>query len=97
MFVSGQKTDFNISGISRRMRLDLALDSFAILARGTHEFVVQLEAEPEAGRGSEVTTETQIVFRRAATAGFFHIGEVRRGNSGHAGDTLGLLNAATDN
>jgi hypothetical protein len=31
------------------MRLDLAADAFSILALGTHQLVVQLEAEPEAG------------------------------------------------
>jgi hypothetical protein len=31
------------------MRLDLAADAFAVFAFGAHEFVVQLEAEPEAG------------------------------------------------
>ena len=41
---------FRISGASRRMWLELALDAFAIFALGAHEFVVQLEAEPEAGR-----------------------------------------------
>jgi hypothetical protein len=40
---------FRISGASRRMWLELALDAFAIFALGADEFVVQLEAEPEAG------------------------------------------------
>ena len=68
------------------MRLDLTFDSFAIFACGAHEFVVQLEAEPEAGRCSEVAAEAQVVFRRAAAAGFFHVGQVGRRNAGHARD-----------
>ena len=59
------------------MWLDIALDSFAIFALGAHQIVVELEAEPEAGRSSEVATEAQVVFRRAAAAGFFHVGEMR--------------------
>ncbi len=47
---SGQLSHFNISRISSRMWLDLAMNSFAILALGAHQIVVQLEAEPEAGR-----------------------------------------------
>jgi hypothetical protein len=56
---------FNIFDISRAMWLDFALDSFAILAIGAHEIVVELEAEPEAGRGSEVAADAQVVLTRA--------------------------------
>lgn len=52
---------FNIFDISRAMWLEFALDSFAILAIGAHEIVVELEAEPEAGRGSEVAADAQVV------------------------------------
>lgn len=52
--VSGQVTHFNIPAISRRMWLDLALDPLAILALGEHQIVIQLEAEPEAGRERNV-------------------------------------------
>ena len=69
-FLSGIAT---FTGNSRRVRLDFALDSIAVLAFGAHEIVVELEAEPEAGRCPEVAAEAEVVFRGAAAAGFFHI------------------------
>ncbi len=41
------------------MWLDFALDSFSIFAFGAHQIVVELEAEPEAARGSEIAAEAQ--------------------------------------
>ena len=49
----------------RRVRLDLTFDAFAVVAGGPHQFVGQLEAEPDSGRGSEVASEAQVIFRRA--------------------------------
>ena len=82
----GQSNRLHMNRVSRRMRLDFAFDPFAILARGAHQFVVQLEAEPEAGRGAEVAAEAQVVFRGAAAAGFLHVGQVGGRDAGHAGD-----------
>jgi hypothetical protein len=55
------------------MWLHLAADAFTILALRAHQFIVQLEAEPEAGRGAEVAAEAQIVFRRAAASDLFSV------------------------
>lgn len=77
---------FQQAGMSRRVWMHLAADAFAIFALCAHEFVVQLETEPETARGSEVVAEAQIVFGRVAAAAFFHIRELGRGNAGHAGD-----------
>ena len=70
---SGQGTYFNISGISSRVRLHLSVDSLTLLALGPHQFVIQLETQPKAGRGSEVAAQAQIVFRRAAATALFHV------------------------
>jgi hypothetical protein len=35
--------------ISRRVRCDLAADSLSTFPLGTHQFVIQLEAQPETG------------------------------------------------
>lgn len=63
------------------MGLDLACDPFAIFAFGTHQFEIQLEAEPEAGGGTEVAAEAQIVFWHAAAAALFHVREMGRGKA----------------
>ena len=62
--VSGQDTHFNISDRSRRMWLNITFDSFAILALGGHQTVVELQAEPEAGRAR--------VLRKVEWVGFFY-------------------------
>lgn len=72
--------------VSSRMRLHFPADPVAALALGAHEFVVELQAQPKAWRGAEVSAEAQIVFGGAATAAFLHVGEVGRGNAGHTGD-----------
>lgn len=52
------------------MRLHFAGNPFSTLPFGKHEFVVELQAQPETGRRAEVSTETQIVFRRATPTVF---------------------------
>lgn len=47
------------------MRLHLTADSLTLLALGPHQFVIQLEPQPKAGRGPEVAAQTQIVLTRA--------------------------------
>ena len=72
--------------ISSRVRCDLAAYLLSVLALGPHEFEIQLETQPEARRGSEVAAQTQIVFRRAAAAAFFHVRQMGRGNPRHPRD-----------
>ena len=82
----GQVSHFNIFGISGRVRLHFTTDSLSILALGPHEFVIQLEPQPEARRGSEVAAQAQVVFRRAAAAAFFHVRQMGGGNPRHSRD-----------
>jgi len=49
---------------SSGMWLDFAVDEFAGLACGMHQFEVELQAQPEAGRGAEVAAEAQVVLTR---------------------------------
>lgn len=68
-------------GFSCRRGLDFFADGFAFLALGAHEFVVELEPEPEAGGGAEIAAKTEIILRCASTAGLFHVREVRGGDA----------------
>ena len=76
---------------SSGMWLHFAVDEFAAFACGAHQFEVELQAQPEAGRDAEVAAEAQVVFGCATAPGFLHVGEVRLGNACHAGN-LGLRN-----
>ena len=74
---------------SSGMWLHFAVDEFAAFACGAHQFEVELQAQPEAGRGAEVAAEAQVVFGCATPLRFLHVGEVGRGDACHAGN-LGL-------